>query len=123
MHERSLLSVGAWLLIGLVLWVIAWIIAEAIPVFSDLLSLITALFASWFTCEHHHLKLFKKKKKKGLLTIMIYADGLSGIFWLFLNWGKYFSSPRKIILTLINLTVVGIGGALVCLFSRIYIYI
>lgn len=51
MHQRSLLSIGTWVVIGLVLWTIAWIIAEAIPVFNDLLSLITALFASWFTCE------------------------------------------------------------------------
>jgi len=40
MHKRSLLSIGAWVAIGLVLWVLAWIIAEAIPVFNDLLSLI-----------------------------------------------------------------------------------
>jgi len=51
MHQRTLLSIGTWVVIGLVLWTIAWIIAEAIPVFNDLLSLITALFASWFTCE------------------------------------------------------------------------
>jgi hypothetical protein len=30
------------MLIGLVLWTIAWIIAEAIPVFSNLLSLIVS---------------------------------------------------------------------------------
>lgn len=51
MHQRSVRSIGTWVVIGLVLWTIAWVIAEAIPVFNDLLSLITALFASWFTCE------------------------------------------------------------------------
>lgn len=50
----------------------------------------TALFASWFTY------------------------GLSGIFWLFMNKGLYFSSPRKIALTILNLFIVGIGGCLVC---------
>ncbi|KAL5364448.1 transmembrane amino acid transporter protein-domain-containing protein [Aspergillus floccosus] len=88
MHQRSLVSFGSWVLIGLILWTIAWIIAEAIPVFNNLLSLITALFASWFTY------------------------GLSGIFWLFLNWGKYTASPRKIFLTVVNLIIVGIGGCL-----------
>ncbi|KAL1967210.1 hypothetical protein VTN77DRAFT_3501 [Rasamsonia byssochlamydoides] len=88
MHKRSLLSLGAWVGIALVLWVIAWVIAESIPVFNNLLSLITALFASWFTY------------------------GLSGIFWLFLNKGKWFSSPRKIFLTVVNLLIVGIGGCL-----------
>ncbi|KAG2416796.1 hypothetical protein HFD88_008012 [Aspergillus terreus] len=88
MHQRSLVSFGSWVLIGLILWTIAWIIAEAIPVFNNLLSLITALFASWFTY------------------------GLSGIFWLFLNWGKYTASPRKMFLTVVNLIIVGIGGCL-----------
>ncbi|PWY89057.1 amino acid transporter [Aspergillus heteromorphus CBS 117.55] len=88
MHQRGLVSVGSWVLIALILWTLAWIIAEAIPVFNDLLSLITALFASWFTY------------------------GLSGVFWLFLNWGRYSSSPRKIFLTGVNLLVVGIGGCL-----------
>lgn len=40
MQKRSLLSLGSWVAIALVLWVIAWIIAEAIPVFNNLLSLI-----------------------------------------------------------------------------------
>ncbi|KAB8233752.1 putative neutral amino acid permease [Aspergillus alliaceus] len=88
MHKRNLASIGSWILIGLVLWTLAWIIAEAIPVFNNLLSLITALFASWFTY------------------------GMSGIFWLFLNKGRYTSSPRKIFLTVVNLIIVGIGGCL-----------
>lgn len=52
MHKRSFVSVASWIGITLALWVIAWVIAEAIPVFNNLLSLITALFASWFTCEY-----------------------------------------------------------------------
>ncbi|KAH8689025.1 amino acid transporter [Talaromyces proteolyticus] len=88
MHKRSFLAVGSWIAIALVLWIVAWIIAEAIPVFNTLLSLITALFASWFTY------------------------GLSGIFWLHLNKGRYFSSPMKIFLTILNLIIVGIGGCL-----------
>lgn len=39
-------------------------------------------------------------------------DGLSGIFWLFLNWGRYGESLRKMFLTVINLVIVGIGGCL-----------
>lgn len=41
------------------------------------------------------------------------SDGLSGIFWLFLNWGRYSSSRRKILLTGLNLLVVLVGGCLV----------
>ncbi|EAW15188.1 neutral amino acid permease [Aspergillus clavatus NRRL 1] len=106
MHKRDWVAVSSWVAIALSLWIIAWVIAEAIPVFSNLLSLIvshttplplllqppptnillpkTALFASWFTY------------------------GLSGIFWLYLNRGRYFSSPRKILLTLVNLFCIAI---------------
>lgn len=40
MHERNLLSLGSWVLITFGLWVIAWIIAEGIPVFNPLLGLV-----------------------------------------------------------------------------------
>lgn len=43
MHKRDLVAVGTWIGIGLLLWIIAWIISSAIPVFSNLLSLIVCL--------------------------------------------------------------------------------
>ncbi|KAI9043511.1 uncharacterized protein KD926_003662 [Aspergillus affinis] len=46
MHNRGLISVGSWVAIVLVIWVVAWVIAESIPVFNDLLSLISSLFGS-----------------------------------------------------------------------------
>ncbi|EKV19872.1 Amino acid transporter, transmembrane [Penicillium digitatum] len=49
MHKRDWIATGSWVGIALMLWAMAWIISTAIPVFSSLLSLITALFASWFT--------------------------------------------------------------------------
>ncbi|KAJ5085522.1 Amino acid transporter transmembrane [Penicillium argentinense] len=88
MHKRDWVAITSWVGIAAGLWILAWIISSAIPVFSNLLSLITALFASWFTF------------------------GLSGIFWLFMNKGKYFSSPRKMFLTAVNLIIVAIGVAL-----------
>ncbi|OJJ98205.1 hypothetical protein ASPACDRAFT_121924 [Aspergillus aculeatus ATCC 16872] len=78
-HKRDWIAISSWVGIALGLWVIAWIIAEAIPVFSNLLSLITALFASWFTF------------------------GCSGVFWLYMNRGQWFSSPRKTALTMLNI--------------------
>lgn len=51
MHKRSALGIGAWIGLAAGYWIIAWVIAEAIPVFSDLVSLVSALFASWFSCE------------------------------------------------------------------------
>ena len=42
MHSRSFRSVGAWLGIGFAVWVIAWVVAESIPVFNDMLGLIVS---------------------------------------------------------------------------------
>lgn len=88
MSKRTLLSVGSWLAITLTMWVIAWIIAESIPNFNDLLALISSLFASWFTY------------------------GISGVFWLFLNWGQYTRNWRKIVLTVANVLLFGMGTAI-----------
>lgn len=49
LHKRSVLSLGAWIGITLTLWVIAWIIAESIPSFNDLLGLIVSSLASIYT--------------------------------------------------------------------------
>lgn len=88
MHRNDAKSVGTWIAIGVICWVIAFVIAESIPVFSDLLSLISSLFASWF------------------------SYGLGGIYWMHLNWGRMFSSPRKIALTIVNAGIIIIGGTL-----------
>ena len=87
-HQRSFKSIGIWIGLGVTCWVVAWIIAEAIPVFSDLNSLISALFASWF------------------------SYGLSGIYWLHLNKGQWFASPSKIAMTVLNMTIALLGLAL-----------
>ncbi|KAJ5166302.1 uncharacterized protein N7482_005083 [Penicillium canariense] len=79
---------GSWFAIGLTCWIIAWIIADAIPVFSDLLGLISSLFASWF------------------------SYGLGGVYWLHLNWGRWFSSSRNICLTILNMLIVLIGACM-----------
>lgn len=61
MHQKGWKSYRVWLLMVSISWVVAWLIAEAIPVFGDLLSLTSALFASWFTF------------------------GLSGMFWIHMH--------------------------------------
>ena len=72
-----------------VLWVLAWVIAEGIPVFNDLLGLMSALGASWFTY------------------------GLSGVFWLFLNYGNWWGSWKMRALTVVNVFVLLIGAVVV----------
>jgi len=88
MSQTTFLSVGSWLGITLILWTLAWIIAESIPNFNDLLALISSLFASWFTY------------------------GLSGIFWLFINRGQYTKNWRKISLTVVNILLVLMGAGI-----------
>ncbi|KAI3216554.1 hypothetical protein DTO012A9_10289 [Penicillium roqueforti] len=85
MHQKTFLATGTWVAIGLTTWTVAWVIAESIPVFNELLSLISALFGSWF------------------------SYGLPAIFWFMMNKGKLFSSTRKIALTIINLAILGIA--------------
>ncbi|KAF1349148.1 transmembrane amino acid transporter protein-domain-containing protein [Delphinella strobiligena] len=86
LHSRGLVATGSWIGLAVLVWVIAWIIAESIPDFSDLLGFISALFASWF------------------------SYGLPGICWFYLNWQSgWFSSTKKILLALVNLALVVLG--------------
>ena len=83
--SRSWKATGAWIGIVVALWTVAWIIAESIPVFNDLLGLISALFASWFTY------------------------GLAGWLWLFLNYGRYGESKKNIALMVLNVGIFLLG--------------
>jgi amino acid permease len=57
LHSKGAKAWAIWIAIVTLLWVVAWLISEGVPVFNDLLGLTSALFASWFTY------------------------GLSGMFW------------------------------------------
>lgn len=89
MTKRTKTSTLAWTGITLTIWVIAFIIAESIPNFNDLLGLISALFASHFTYT------------------------LSGVFGLFLNHGHWFDNWKQITQFIANWVVIAIG-ATVC---------
>lgn len=88
MSTNSFLAVGTWIAIIVVLWVIAFVIAESIPTFNDLLALISSLFSSWF------------------------SYGFSGIMWLYLNRGQWFKGWRKICLSILNFAIILIGAAI-----------
>ncbi|KAL7273971.1 hypothetical protein RUND412_003152 [Rhizina undulata] len=89
LHSRSWFAWWAWALILTILWVVAWIIASGIPVFNNLLGLISALFVSWFTY------------------------GISGYFWIFMNRGVLFSNWKKAFLTVINVLIMCMGTIIV----------
>jgi amino acid permease len=87
LHERTWLSYGTWVGILFILWIIAWIIAESVPVFNNLVGLIAALFASWFTY------------------------GLAGFMWIYLNWGGLGKNWKRVGLTVVNLCIFALGAA------------
>jgi hypothetical protein len=54
MHKRDFAAVGSWVGIAAGLWLVAWIIAEAIPVFNNLLSLIVSYPVPLMYFFHFH---------------------------------------------------------------------
>lgn len=71
-----------WVTFGTVFWIVTFIISNAIPVFNSILNISAAIFISWFTF------------------------GLTSVFWLHLNWGRQFSTPKKTALAVINWAII-----------------
>ncbi|KAB8260955.1 transmembrane amino acid transporter protein-domain-containing protein [Aspergillus pseudonomiae] len=90
MHKKDLVATGSWIILMLLLWVVAWVIAEAIPVFNNLLSLVVRPF--------------------GYSAFLQY--GLSATFWLYLNKDRLFATPMKIFLTILNVLIFAIAGCI-----------
>lgn len=61
-NEHTLVGWGVWIGLNLGLWVLAFIIAEVIPFFSDLLSLMSSLFDCWFGFVFWGVAYFKLKR-------------------------------------------------------------
>ncbi|EEQ37802.1 hypothetical protein CLUG_01925 [Clavispora lusitaniae ATCC 42720] len=62
--QHTLLGWATWIGLNLGLWVIAFIVAEVIPFFSDLLSLMSSLFDCWFGFVFWGAAYFKLKSAK-----------------------------------------------------------
>ncbi|KAL9062643.1 MAG: hypothetical protein Q9157_008745 [Trypethelium eluteriae] len=86
--KRTKTATFSWIGLTGAVWIVAWIIAESIPDFDNLLALISSLFASWFTY------------------------GLPGVMWLFLNYGQWFWDWKNITLFLINGMLFWVGVAI-----------
>lgn len=59
--NHTVLGWGTWIGLNLVLWILAFIVAEVIPFFSDLLSLMSSLFDCWFGFVFWGVAYFKLK--------------------------------------------------------------
>ncbi|PSR85886.1 transmembrane amino acid transporter protein-domain-containing protein [Coniella lustricola] len=92
--RRTRLGTIAWLSMMLGIWLLAFVIAESIPIFNSLLSLVAALFVSWF------------------------SYGIPGMMWLFLYRHEY--SQRKVgVVANIGLVIIGFLLCAVGLWSTI----
>ncbi|CAN9095429.1 unnamed protein product [Alternaria sp. RS040] len=67
-----------WIGLGALFWIVSFVISNAIPIFSSILNISSAIFISWFTF------------------------GLTSIFWLHLNWKTQWSSSQKKALAVVN---------------------
>lgn len=91
LHKRTFLGTVGWIAVTVAIWVIAVIIAESIPVFSSLLGLVCALFASWF------------------------SYGIPGALWLFLHKGHWFDDWKKMCQFAASVTLFLVGFLLCAL--------
>lgn len=64
MSEHSVLGWTSWIGIILANWILAFIIAEVIPFFNDLLSVMSSLFTSWFGFIFWGLAYFQLRNEK-----------------------------------------------------------
>ncbi|KAF2456779.1 amino acid transporter [Lineolata rhizophorae] len=87
MHHKNLGALIPWWLILVVVWVLAWLIAESIPTFSLMLAVISALFVGWF------------------------SYGLPSVLWFHMNRRQLTESAQKLGLVTINLLILTFGAA------------
>ncbi|KAI0019772.1 transmembrane amino acid transporter protein-domain-containing protein [Xylariomycetidae sp. FL0641] len=90
LEKRTVVGTAGWLGITAAVWIIAFIIAESIPVFSSLLGLICALFATWF------------------------SYGIPGAAWLYMHHGAWFADTKRTIKFASNV-VLFLTGLAICI--------
>ena len=78
-------SWAIWLGTGTLFWLLSFVLANAIPLFDSILSVSSALFVSWFTF------------------------GISGVMWVYLNWGRQFGHGwKKTVVALLNWGIIAL---------------
>ncbi|EON98742.1 putative n amino acid transport system protein [Phaeoacremonium minimum UCRPA7] len=69
-NDHTVVGWGTWALILLATWILAFIIAEVIPFFSDLLSLMSSLFDSFFGFIFWGVAYFRMRKADGTISLV-----------------------------------------------------
>lgn len=86
--EHTFTGWAVWIGLNTILWVIAFVLGEAIPFFSDLLSLMSSLFDCWFGFVFWGMAYFKLRKHwNSNFTILsgLKSDGLKGKVEIIIN--------------------------------------
>lgn len=96
MAEKSLRGRGSWLAIISVIWALAFVLAESIPVFGEMLGIIGAGFTTWF-CLGANSILWLSMQRAGV------NDGKSRLF---ANW-------KKMSLLAINVLIIAVSAIIV----------
>jgi hypothetical protein len=64
MSEKSFRARSTWLLTVGTVWILAWLVANTIPVFSDLLAFIGAAFGTWFALGFSSMMCFHSNRRE-----------------------------------------------------------
>lgn len=74
-----------WIGLATAFWALVFILANAIPSFSNIIGVASALLVGWF------------------------SFGIPGIFWLHLNWKQQFASPTRIALAVLSYFLIALA--------------
>lgn len=96
MAEKSVRGRGSWLAIITVIWAVAFVLAESIPVFGEILGIIGAGFTTWFCLGANSI----------LWLSMQTAKVNDGKFKLFINL-------KKITLLAVNVLIIAVSAVIV----------
>ncbi|CAK7274318.1 hypothetical protein SEPCBS57363_006103 [Sporothrix epigloea] len=93
-NEHTALGWGVWAAILLVSWILGFIIAQVIPFFSDLLSLMSSLFDSFFGFIFWGVAYFRMRQADGRLALVkqgnVYAILMAALNGLIIVIGIFF---------------------------------
>ncbi|KAI5959616.1 uncharacterized protein KGF55_005260 [Candida pseudojiufengensis] len=99
-NEHTAVGWGVWTLLNLVLWAIAFVLAEVIPFFSDLLSLMSSLFDCFFGFIFWALAYFKLRR-----LYYYKKEGIKIGFWELFNRSSVVSKFEFVL----NIIIFGLG--------------
>jgi hypothetical protein len=94
--DNTFLTWGVWLGMGTLFWVMAFVLANAIPVFGSILAISSALFVTWVGFRIFFFRCVCTD------WILQFTFGMANAQWIFLNWGNQFINWKKTSLALFN---------------------